>query len=171
VVRPDGTLATHESLRDLARDLVVRFAKHGLALTQPDMERALGAWWDTGRRTGRFRLRREDYRAELSKAIRSVQRVPWLSRVVSLWLRWTHEPDFPRAGLSAERLEYAIRHHCAEARTNRFFLSARDAATITGTTFRAANDTLHRLIATGVIQRASKRLHARQAQAYRLLKD
>src|SRR5439155_20166993 len=101
------------------------------------------------RRGLRFRGGIDDYRAELDKSIRCVERVPWLDRVVDYWIRWTRAPEFPVSGSPGERLEWAIRRNCREARDTKFFLSARDAATITGTSFRAANETLHKLVKAG----------------------
>jgi len=119
----------------------------------------------------RFRKSPDSYREELEVAIGGAERKPWLGGVVDFWRQWTQAPGFPQGGSSDERLAWAIRQQCANLGTTKFFLSARDAATITGTTFKAANDTLHRLVAAGVIQRAGKRLHARHAQEYNLLKD
>ncbi len=167
--KPDGTCLTHEPIRDLARDLVVRFQKHGLPLTLPEIERALNAWFKTGKRKGmKFRNHPETYRHELIESVRCVRDARWLGRVVCLWTRWTREPDFPMLGSSDERLEYAIRRHCAETKDASFYLSARDAATITGTCFKSANQTLHRLVKAGVLERDGKRLGARDAQGYRL---
>jgi Fic family protein len=89
--------------------------------------------------------------------------------MVSFWRRWTEEPDFPAVGTSEERLEYAIRRHCETQGTTRFYLSARDAATITGTNFSNANQALHRLVNARVLSKVGKRLHARHAQNYRLI--
>ena len=170
-VRGDGSVATHLALRDLARDLVVRFRRHNLDLSQADIERAARSWWRSAKSKGlTFRGAFGEYHAELGKAVRSVERVHWLSRVINFWLRWTRHADFPTNGTSAEKLAFAIRQHCREQDTNTFFLSARDAATVTGTTFRAANDTLHALCRAEVIERTGKRQHARHAQSYRLLK-
>ena len=167
--KPDGTCYTHELLMHLARDLVVRFRRHRLELTLVEIDRAFRSWWSTGKRKGlKFREHPDVYRDELLKAVRCVQDVVWLSRVVNYWPRWTQEPDFPVAASSEDRLEYAIRRHCAEEGTDRFFLSARDAATITGTCFSSANDTLHRLACKGVLERLGKPQHARHAQAFRL---
>ena len=168
-VREDGTLATHLSLRDLSRDLVVRYLRHDMALSGPDIERALRAWWDTGKLHGRFRHRAQDYLVELVKSVRCVERWSRLSHLVWFWRKWTKEPDFPATGSSKERLEYAIRRHCETESTTRFFISARDAATITGTNFGNANQTLHRLVNARVIAKVGKRQHARQAQEFRLI--
>jgi hypothetical protein len=169
-VRDDGTAETHISLVHLGLDLVVRYRRHGLILTRAEIERAFSGWLTSCKRQGlRFRNSPDIYREELEVAIRGAERKPWLGRVVDFWRRWTYEPGFPEAGSSDERLAWAIRQQCAQRGTPKFFLSARDAATITGTTFKAANDTLHRLIARGVIRRAGKRLRARHAQEYRLL--
>lgn len=170
-VREDGTAETHFSLLHLGLDLVVRYRRHGLILTRAEIDRAFRAWLSSCKRQGlRFRESPDSYRAELEVAIRGAERKPWLGEVVDFWRRWTRVPEFPQAGSSEERLAWAIRQQCANLGTVKFFLSARDAATITGTTFKAANDTLHRLVSTGVIQRAGKRLHARHAQQYWLLK-
>ena len=168
-VREDGTLTTHYSLRDLARDLVVRFRKHDLALASPDIERALRGWLDTGKLHGRFRQKAQDYLGEFAKSVRCVERWSDLPHMVSFWRRWTKEPGFPAVGTSEERLEYAIRRHCETEDTTRFFISARDAATITGTNFSNANQALHRLLNAGVLSKVGKRLHARHAQSYRLI--
>jgi hypothetical protein len=167
-VRDDGTLATHLCLRDLARDLVVRFRKHALVLTEPDIERALGAWWETGKRRGDFRRRKADYHSELLKSVRAVEHWPEVHRLVNYWLRWTKHPDFPAGASADERLEWVVRHHCAQS-GDRFFLSARDAATITATHFVSANQSLRRLVRAGVLARVGEPLHARHAQTYRLL--
>jgi hypothetical protein len=168
-VREDGTLATHFSLRDLARDLVVRYRRHDLAPTQADIERALQGWLDTGRRRGRLRHSAQDYLGELTKAVCCVKRWGGLPHVVSFWRKWTEEQNFPATGTSEERLEYAIRRHCETQGTTRFYLSARDAATITGTNFSNANQALHRLVNASVLSKVGKRLHARHAQNYRLI--
>ena len=168
-VRGDGTLATHLSLRDLARDLVVRFRRHDLALSGPDIERALRGWFDTGRQHGRFRHSAQDYLGELVKSVRCVERWNRLPDLVWFWLRWTKEPDFPATGSSKDRLVYAIRRHCETEGTTRFFISARDAATITGTNASNGNLALHRLLNARVITKVGKRLHARHAQGYRLI--
>jgi hypothetical protein len=70
---------------------------------------------------------------------------------------------------SDEKLIWAIARYCAESKTSTFYLSARDAATITGTTFKAANDTLHRLVRAGRLKRVGKRQTPRHAQEYQLL--
>jgi VirE-like protein len=169
-LKPDGTVYTHESLRDLARSLVVQFRRHALPLSLGDVECAFKAWWDTARRKKlHFRLGPESYRRELEKAIRCVERVPWIERVVNFWPRWTREPEFPSEASPRERLEWAVRRHCLESGQTKFFLAARDAATITGTNFRNANDTLHGLVAAGILKRVGRRKRARDAQTYKLV--
>jgi hypothetical protein len=44
-VREDGTAATHYVLMNLARDVVVRYRRHGLALTRFEVDRVFKAWW------------------------------------------------------------------------------------------------------------------------------
>jgi hypothetical protein len=167
-VREDGMLATHLSLRDLARDLVVRYRRHDLALTQADVQHAFQGWLDTGKRHGRLRHKAQDYLGELTKAVCCVKRWNRLPYLVSFWPRWTEEPDFPATGTAEERLEYAIRRHCETQGTTRFYLSARDAATITGTNASNANQALHRLLNAKVLTKVGKRRQARHAQTYRL---
>jgi hypothetical protein len=171
LVRPDGTARTHNALMRLGLDLVVRYQRHGLTLTNSEIEHALAAWFETGKRLGlKYAKDLGHYREDLHKAVRSAQRAPWLPNVVHKWDRWRHHPDFPSTASSDDRLAWAIRRHCSESGTMWFFLGARDAATITGTTFRAAYDTLLRLVRDRVIKRAGKRLNARHAQEYWLLK-
>jgi hypothetical protein len=170
-VREDGTAETHVALRNLARDLVVRYRKHDLRLTIMEVDRAFDAWLSTCKLKG-YRLRKDadTYRDELHESVRSTDKADFVDKMVDLWIRWTRKLDFPATGSSDERLEYAIRRHCADFDTREFFLSARDAATITGTTFRAANDTLHRLERKGVIRREGKRKYARHAQEFLLIR-
>src|SRR5207245_6743139 len=117
----------------------------------------------------RFRLAQSAYRAELDAAIRSAERAPWLSYVVDFWLQWRREPEFPVDGSPRVRLDWVIRRHCFESRESRFYLSARCAPMITGTSFKAANNLLHRLVRDGVLKRVGKPLLARHAQEYRLV--
>jgi hypothetical protein len=170
--RSDGTCCTHVSLRDLARDLVARFQRHGLTLAPSHLETSLRAWQMTAKRRGlRFRHPMERYREELANSVYCVKRVPWLQRVVQFWSKWSRHQQFPRGASSTEKLEWAIRHHCTEANTWDFYLSARDAATITGTCFKAANDALHRLVRSGLLIRVGERQHPRHAQSYRLTEE
>jgi len=167
--KPDGTAYTHQSLRDLGRDLVVRFKRHDLALADSEVEQAFRAWWTTAKRNGlKLRLGPDAYRLELSKCVQTARRAPWIARVAGFWTRWTQEPEFPHAATSREKLGWAIRRHCLASGTKVFFLAARDAATITGTSFRAANATLHSMVRAGTLKRVGKRRCARDAQTFRL---
>lgn len=169
-VRQDGTAETHFALLLLGLDLVVRYRRHRLVLTHSEIDRAFEAWMRSCKRQGlRFRKSCESYRHELEIAVLGAERKPWLGRVVDFWQRWTRASGFPTTGSSDERLVWAIRAHCAEFGTFNFFISARDAAIVTDTTYGAANNTLHRLVSAGFIQRVGKRLHARHAQEYVLL--
>ncbi|HWW00482.1 MAG TPA: BT4734/BF3469 family protein [Candidatus Acidoferrum sp.] len=167
--KPDGTCYTHLPLRDLARDLVVRFRRHHLVLDRAQIERAFEAWHGTGKRKGiKYRGSKDEYFSELLKSIRCAKRLPWLDAVVNFWPKWTREPGFPSDGTSDDKVEWCIRRYCETAGTNRFFLSARDAATLTGTNFSSANQTLHRIVHQGIMYRVGKRLLARHAQEYEL---
>jgi hypothetical protein len=169
VKRSDGTFETHVPLRNLGRDLVVTFRKHGLPLTFAEIDRAFSGWWAVSGRKGlKFRHQRENYFEELQTAVRCVEGWEPLNRIVQVWPRWTRHPDFPWSASSESRLIWAIQHHCAELKILRFFISARDAATITKTTFRNANQALHRLVNAGQLIRLDKPRYARHAQEYML---
>jgi hypothetical protein len=148
----------------------VKYQRHGFHLTRSEIYRAFDSWWLNGKRLGlRYRCNPDVYRAELLSGVADVQQASWLPKVVNFWMRWTEHPEFPTDKKPYEKLAWVIRQHCAERQVKEFFLSARDAATITGTTFTNANATLHRLVAAGIIKQAGKRKHARHAQNWRLL--
>lgn len=166
--KPDGTVFTHHTLLQLGRRLALRATREKQWLIEVQVEQAALAWLDEARRRGlRVRRKPEEYFAELMGIVEGAWRCRWFKAAASRWTRWTQMPDFPSE--PKDRLLYAIRRHCEEANMSEFFMSCRDAGTISETSHVRAAELLKDLAADGRIVRVRKPRPARHAITYRLL--
>ncbi len=167
--RPDGTTGTHKGLLDLGKSLAFHAERIKEPLTSRHIDAAFDAWRAEHVRRGvAFRCEPEEYRSELSVSVRGAQRRPWFKAAAEKWLRWTRHHAFPSGGLPREKLLFAIRQHCDEARHAVFFLGARDAALVAGVSFKTGARMLCKLVADDLLEKIGERRHPRHAQTYRL---
>ena len=67
-----------------------------------------------------------------------------------------------------EKILFAIRQHCAESKSNDFFIGARDAGLVAGVSYRTAARVIRKLCDDGQIEKTGERRQLRHAQDYRL---
>lgn len=167
----DGTARTHRSLLELGKCVALHAHRIREPLTPQILNAAFAAWWGEFRGKGiQLRGTADEYRREFAVSAAGCCRKPWFKPAANKWVRWGKHREFPRAGLPLERIEFAIRRHCEDARTDSFFIGVRDAAMVAGVGKDTAALLLRKLVAGGVIQKTGPRRHPRHAQTYRLLK-
>lgn len=164
---PDGRAKTHRSLLELGKSLALHGERIQSPLTDRHLAAATTAWLSEHAKLGvSLRGSPDEYKAELAASARGATRKPWFKAAADKWLRWTRHQNFPKA--PGERLRFAIRQHCAEARCNEFFIGARDAGRVAGVHFTTASMLLQKLIADGHLEKVGERRQLRDAQTFRL---
>jgi hypothetical protein len=168
--KPGGTALTHYTLLRLGRRLALRIERERAWPVVDDViEDASAAWLREASRRGlKLRGSPAEYGDELRGIVAGVRKRTWFTGAARVWVRWTQERDFPK-GDSKAGLLFAIRGHCRESRSRIFFISCRDAATITGSSHVSAWHCLNQLCADGKIRRVKVRRLARQACSFELL--
>lgn len=167
--RRDGTAKTHHNLLDLGKAVALHAHRIKSPITDNIIDLTFNAWLGEHARNGvRLRCSPEEYRAEFVTSVKGCQRKPWFSCAADVWLRWTRHKQFPRDGLPHERILFAIRQHCADAKTSEFYLGARDAALVANVGYVTAWRVLNKLCASGQLEKLEAPRNLRHAQTYRL---
>jgi hypothetical protein len=166
-----GKLAkTHGSLLYLGKALALHADKLKIPLTIRLIDSAFDSWLREHHRQGvRLRCEPDEYRRELIVSVRGAERKPWFKSAAEKWLRWTRHKEFPHDTLPHEKILFAIRQHCAEARSGEFFIGARDAGLVAGMSYITAWRMLKKLCADGHLEKIDGRRQPRHAQTYRLI--
>jgi hypothetical protein len=164
-----GTAKTHRSLLDLGKAIALHAERIREPLTHRQIDAAFSAWLSEHARLGiTIRCDPAEYQRELLVSIRGAERKPWFKRAADVWLRWTRHKQFPHAALPHEKILFAIRQHCADAKSETFFLGVRDASLVAGVSFKTAARMLCKLIAAGHLEKLAERRLPREAQTFRL---
>jgi hypothetical protein len=167
--RENGTAKTHGSLLDLGKSLALHAERIKTPLTDRLIGSAFDSWWNEHQRQGvRLRCPADDYRRELLVSVRGAERKPWFKSAAEKWTRWTRHKEFPRDGMPHEKILFAVRQHCAESKSQEFFIGSRDAGLVAGASYITASRMLKKLCANGHLEKIGKRRHPRHAQTYRL---
>jgi hypothetical protein len=163
------TAKTHKNILGLGLAIALHAERIKEKLTARHIDSAVSAWWHEHEKQGiRLRGSLDEYRRELRQSIEGAQRKAWFKSAAEKWTRWTRCKDFPHGGLPPKKILFAIRQHCAEARSCDFFLGARDAGIVAGVSFRTAARAIRTLCADGHLEKTGERRHLRDAQTYRL---
>ena len=117
----------------------------------------------------RLRCEPDEYRRELVASVRGAERKPWFKSAAEKWIRWTRHKEFSHAALPHEKILFAVRRHCAEAKSREFFIGARDAGLVAGVSYITAWRMLKKLCADGHLEKIGERRQPRHAQTYRLI--
>ena len=167
----DGTVKTHRNLLDLGKAVALHARKTESPLTPQIIEAAFEAWVTEHDRNGiQLRCLKSEYQAEFLNSVNGCSRKAWFKSAAEKWVRWRKHANFPHDGLPSEKILFAIKQHCAESGSNKFFLGARDAALIVGGHFNTAARLMRKLTADGHLEKIGERRLPRHAQTYRLLK-
>jgi hypothetical protein len=167
--RENGTAKTHRSLLDLGKALALHSERIKTPLTARLVDAAFEAWIGEHARQGvLLRCQQDDYRRELRDSVDGCRRKPWFKSAAEKWLRWTRHKEFPRDGLPHEKILFAIRQHCAEAKSDEFFLGVRDAGLVAGTSFMTAARSLCKLVKDGHLTKLDIKRPVRHAQTFKL---
>lgn len=167
--RENGTAKTHHSLLDLGKALALHSERIKTPLTARLVDAAFEAWLGEHARQGvLLRCQQDDYRRELRDSVDGCRHKPWFKSAAEKWLRWTRHKEFPRDGLPQEKILFAIRQHCAEAKSDEFFLGVRDAGLVAGTSFMTAARSLCKLVASGHLTKLDIKRPVRHAQTFKL---
>jgi VirE N-terminal domain len=165
------TVKTHKNLLGLGKALALHAERIKEKLTPRLIDSAFESWWNEHEKQGvRLRGLRDEYRRELQTSIEGAQRKPWFKTAAEKWTRWTRHQDFPDSGKSPEKIMFAIRQHCAEAKSREFFIGGRDAGLVAGVSHSTAARTLLKLCEDCQIKKTKGRDLSYHAQEYRLLK-
>jgi hypothetical protein len=164
-----NAVKTHGSLLDLGKAVALHASRIREPLTPRVIASAFESWLDEHRRQGlTLRCSPDDYRAEFVASVKGCERKPWFKAAADKWQRWTRHGEFPRAGLPHEKILFAVRRHCAESKSQDFFIGVRDAALVAGTSKETAGRLLRKLCADGQLEKTGERRQPRHAQTYRL---
>jgi hypothetical protein len=167
---PGQPAKTHRSLLDLSKAVALHAHKIKEQITPRIIDAAFQAWLGEHKRQGQtLRCSPEEYRAEFEAGINGCGRKPWFTSAAEKWLRWKRHKDFPNEALPHEKILFAIRQHCAEARTEEFFIGARDAGLVAGVSFRTAARVIRKLCSDGKLEKHGDRQHFHHAQTYLLI--
>ena len=161
---------THRNILDLGKAIALHAERIKEKLTPRLIESAVNAWWDEHEKKG-VSLSRSlaEYRQELRVSIEGAQRKPWFKKAAEKWIRWTRHEDFPHSGKPHEKILFAIRQHCAEAKSNEFFIGARDAGLVAGFSYPTAARAIRKLCDAGYLRKGDERKKLREAQTYHLI--
>jgi hypothetical protein len=168
----NGIAKTHESLLSLGKAIALHAARMKEPLVDRFADIAIDSWLAEHTRNGlRLRFKADVYRDELRRYVRDCEGKPWFRPAVERWTRWTRHREFPHNGLPHFKILFAIRQHCADARSDEFFLGARDAALVAGVCFKTAAVILNKLVVDGHLKKLGARRHTRHAQEFRLIEQ
>ena len=163
------TAKTHRNLLDLGKVIALHSERIKERLAPREIDLAFQAWWsELNRQNVPVRGLLDEYRRELKTSIEGAQRKPWFKSAAEKWIRWTRHNDFPNSGKPDEKILFAVRQHCAEARSNDFFIGARDAGLVAGVSYCTAARVINKLCKFGHLEKNGERRQLRHAQAYRL---
>ncbi|HEX3856687.1 MAG TPA: hypothetical protein VHY30_05255 [Verrucomicrobiae bacterium] len=133
------------------------------------MDSAFESWMREHQKRGvRLRCAPDEYRRELRDSIEGARRKSWFKSAAEKWIRWTRHKDFPHAAMTPDKIMFAIHQHCAESKSNDFFIGARDAGLLAGVSYRTAARVIRKLCDDGQIEKIGERRQIRLAQDYRL---
>ncbi len=168
--KPDGTAFTHLPLLDLGKRLAKWIhCERGWSVADEIVIAAAREWFEESQRRGlRLRGSLVDYTAELKASVFGARKRSWFVCAVEMWTRWNRDPDCPKSDSKAALL-FAIRRHCNQTGQRDFFLSCRDAATVTGTSHVRAAQILNQLCREGRLVRLKGTRPARHACSFKLL--
>ena len=167
--RENGTAKTHDSLLTLGKSLALHAERIKTPLTVRLIDSAFDSWLREHQRQGvRLRWEPDKYRRELVASVRGAERKPWFKSAAEKWLRWTRHKKFPHDGSPHEKILFAVRQHCAEAKSREFFIGSRDAGLVAGVSYITASRMLKKLCADGHLEKVGTRRNPRHAQTYRL---
>jgi hypothetical protein len=166
----NGMAKTHGSLLELGKRLALHAERIKSPLTVRQIDSAFSAWLTEYNKQGAtLRWQPDTYRRELRDSIAGARRKKWFTTAAEKWQRWTRHADFPHSGLPGERVLFAIRCHCADAKTQEFFIGVRDAALVAGVSKETAGRLLRKLCKDGSLEKTGTRRNPRHAQTYRLI--
>jgi len=167
--RENGTAKTHGSLLTLGKSLALHAERIKTPLTVRLLDSAFDSWLREHHRQGvRLRCEPDEYRRELVASVRGAERKPWFKSAAEKWLRWTRHKEFPHGGSPHEKILFAVRQHCAESKSQDFFIGARDAGLVAGVSYITASRMLKKLCADGHLEKVGTRRNPRHAQTYRI---
>jgi hypothetical protein len=168
--RENGTAKTHHSLLGLGKALALHAERIKTPLTARLVDTACDAWLAEHARQGvLLRCQQDEYRRELRDSVDGCRRKFWFKSAADKWLRWTRHKDFPHDGLPQDKILFAIRQHCADAKNDEFFLGVRDAGLVASTSFMTAARSLCKLVSSGNLKRLNVKRPVRHAQTFKLL--
>jgi hypothetical protein len=163
------TVKTHKNILDLGLAIALHAERIKEPVTARLIDSAFESWLREHNRQGvRLRCPADDYRRELLVSVRGAERKPWFKSAAEKWTRWTRHKEFPHDGLPGEKILFAVRQHCADAKTDEFFLGVRDAALVSGGSKETAGRLLRKLCVSGYLEKTGGRRQPRHAQTYRL---
>jgi hypothetical protein len=163
------TVKTHKNILDLGLAIALHADRIQEPVTERMIDSAIESWWSEYQKQGvRLRCSREEYRRELRDSVEGARRKRWFKPAAQKWIRWTQHKDFPRNAMPAEKILFAIRQHCAEAKSNDFFIGARDAGMVAGVSYRTAARVVGKLCDEGQLEKNGDRRKPRHAQDYRI---
>jgi len=165
------TAKTHKNILAFGLSVALHAERIKEKVTPRLIDSAIESWLHEHEKNGvRLRGSPDEYRRELLVSIEGAQRKPWFKSAAEKWIRWTRHKDFPDGGKPQDRILFAIRQHCAEAKSNEFFIGSRDAALVAGFSYPTAARAIRKLCADGYLEKTDQRKHPREAQTYKLLK-
>jgi BT4734-like, N-terminal domain len=164
------TAKTHGALLALGKAIALHAERIREPLTARQIDSAFESWLREHNRQGvRLRCSADEYRRELRDNIEGARRKSWFKSAAEKWIRWTRHKEFPHDALPHEKILFAVRQHCANAGSDKFFLGARDAGLVAGGSFRTAARAIRKLCDDGHLEKTSERRQPRHAQTYRLI--
>ena len=168
--KPDGTALTHFTLVDLGKRLALRIEREGIWRGAENIiEIAAHEWLKESHRRGiRLRGTLAEYSGELRISVLGAKKKSWFRDAADRWTRWAREQGFPK-GEAAAAIVFAIRCHCRETGSRKFFLGCRDAGTIAGVSHERASQILNRLCSEKILRRSTGQRPPRHAAEFELL--
>ena len=163
------TVKTHKNILDLGLAIALHAERVQEPVTARLIDSAFESWLREHQKQGvRLRGSHDEYRHELRQSIQGARRKSWFKSAAEKWIRWKQHRDFPHDAIPSERILFAIRQHCAESKSNDFFIGARDAGLVAGVSYRTAARAIRKLCANGQLEKAGDRRQLHHAQNYRL---
>jgi hypothetical protein len=163
------TVKTHGNLLDLGKAIAIHAHKIKTPMTTRIIDVTFESWLRELQRQGvTLRCAPDDYRAEFETSVKGCERKSWFKTAAEKWTRWTRHTDFPHCGKPHKKILFAIRQHCAESKSQDFFIGARDAGLVAGASYVTAWRMLKKLCADGDLEKLGERRQLRHAQTYRL---
>jgi len=163
------TVKTHKNILDLGLAIALHADRIQEPVTARLIDSAFESWLREHQKQGvRLRCSPDEYRRELRDSVEGARRKSWFKSAAEKWIRWTRHKDFPHAAMPHEKILFAIRQHCAESKSNNFFIGARDAGLVAGVSYRTAARVIRKLCNDGQLEKSGARRQLRHAQDYRL---